>query len=186
MSGIDYYRILGVSPSATTRAIREAYLGLVRKLHPDRVGSEGTELFQQITEAYEILSDPVKRRTYDRSCGRPARPHRPRREGMGFGAEVEPLVSGVSELQVDLTPHEAAVGAVLPLVVSGASECPWCGGSGGWALPCLECGGGGVISGERVLRIRLPAAVRDGSVMEIPIGLPGRGELLIRLYIRVV
>jgi molecular chaperone DnaJ len=92
MSGIDYYRILGVPPSATRRAIREAYLGKVRSLHPDRVGPEGTALFQQITEAYENLSDPEKRRVYDRACRTDTKPRDPEPEGIGFGAAAEPLV----------------------------------------------------------------------------------------------
>jgi DnaJ-class molecular chaperone len=62
----DFYRILGVPPSADAGAIRRAYLELARRLHPDRVGQVGTAHFQEITGAYETLSDPVKRRTYDR------------------------------------------------------------------------------------------------------------------------
>jgi DnaJ-class molecular chaperone len=92
MSGIDYYRLLGVPPSATRRAIREAYLGKVRSLHPDRVGPEGTALFQQITEAYENLSDSEKRREYDRACRSAVKHRDPEPEGIGFDAEAEPLV----------------------------------------------------------------------------------------------
>lgn len=92
MTANDFYAILGVPPSASARTIRDAYLGLVRRLHPDRVGAEGTARFQEITEAYDILSDPVKRRMYDRRCERIEPSFPAGVETLRAETRVEPLV----------------------------------------------------------------------------------------------
>jgi DnaJ-class molecular chaperone len=60
----DYYFILGVPQTATARDILHAYRELAKLYHPDRVGPQGTETFQDIVEAYEVLSDPERRRHY--------------------------------------------------------------------------------------------------------------------------
>ena len=63
----DFYRILGVKKGASAADIKRAYRKLARELHPDVTGDAGraTERFKQCTEAYEILSDPKRRRSYD-------------------------------------------------------------------------------------------------------------------------
>lgn len=68
MPGKDYYAILGVSRNATENEIKQAYRRLARKYHPDvNPGDKGAEAkFKEINEAYEVLSDPEKRRKYDR------------------------------------------------------------------------------------------------------------------------
>lgn len=65
----NYYEILGVSKDASQNEIRSAYRRLILKWHPDKNlenSEEARELFQQISEAYQVLSDPVNRETYDR------------------------------------------------------------------------------------------------------------------------
>lgn len=64
----DYYKTLGVSRSATDKEIRTAYLKLARKYHPDknRGDASAEERFKEINEANEVLSDPEKRKMYDR------------------------------------------------------------------------------------------------------------------------
>jgi DnaJ-class molecular chaperone len=62
----DYYRILGVDRSADDKTIKSAYRKLARKYHPDVAkGKDSGERFREVNEAYEVLSDPEKRRRYD-------------------------------------------------------------------------------------------------------------------------
>ena len=65
----DLYAVLGVSLTATPEDIKQAYRKLAMRFHPDRnpENPDAEERFQGIKEAYEILSDPEKRRTYDES-----------------------------------------------------------------------------------------------------------------------
>jgi DnaJ-class molecular chaperone len=63
----NYYVILGVSRSESPAGIHEAFRKLAKKYHPDMGGPEATETFQEIAQAYEILSDPEQRRTYDQT-----------------------------------------------------------------------------------------------------------------------
>jgi len=67
MAFIDYYKILGVDKNATEKDIKNAYRKLARKHHPDlNPNNPGAEqLFKQVNEANEVLSDPEKRKKYD-------------------------------------------------------------------------------------------------------------------------
>lgn len=62
----DYYKILGISRSATEDEIKKAYRKLALKYHPDKNKTkEAEEKFKEIAEAYEVLSDKKKREVYD-------------------------------------------------------------------------------------------------------------------------
>lgn len=67
MEFIDYYKVLGVSQTATEKDIKNAYRKLARKYHPDLNpnNAEAERLFKQVNEANEVLSDPEKRKKYD-------------------------------------------------------------------------------------------------------------------------
>jgi len=91
----NYYIILGVPHTESEGGIRKAFRKLAKTFHPDRVGPDGTRHFQDILEAYNVLSDPQKRSEYNESL-RPAekkikievRPVRRHESG-----ETEPLIT---------------------------------------------------------------------------------------------
>jgi len=66
MAGKDYYKLLGVGRTAKDAEIKRAFRKLALKYHPDRNKEKDAEVkFREIAEAYEVLSDPQKRRQYD-------------------------------------------------------------------------------------------------------------------------
>ena len=87
MAGKDYYNILGVKRNANDKEIKQAFRKLARKHHPDvNPGDKSAESkFKEINNAYEVLSDPEKRKKYDRFgenwqhaeqfAGQPGAPH---------------------------------------------------------------------------------------------------------------
>ena len=83
MAEESYYELLQVTPTADLEIITAAYRALIRRHHPDRNPSPTADATtKRLNEAWEILSDPVKRAEYDReltagSSSRPAPPPRP-------------------------------------------------------------------------------------------------------------
>lgn len=86
MAERDFYQVLGVKKDATEDDIRDAYRKLARKLHPDvNKAHDAAAKFAELQEAYDVLSDPQKRKAYDRygrvgvsgaaAAGDSARPH---------------------------------------------------------------------------------------------------------------
>lgn len=70
---MDLYRTLGLMHTADTQAIRMAYRTLAKRYHPDvSTLPDAHERFVEITEAYEVLSDPVARARYDRTRASPS------------------------------------------------------------------------------------------------------------------
>lgn len=86
----DYYLILGVPLDAAPSEIRSAFRRLALRYHPDRRGAPSPREFQDISEAYDVLSDPARRARYDRES------RSPRSDVVPFSAragEPEPLIS---------------------------------------------------------------------------------------------
>ena len=62
----DYYEVLGVTKQSTDAEIKKAYRKLAKKYHPDiNKEADAEAKFKEINEAYEVLSDPQKKATYD-------------------------------------------------------------------------------------------------------------------------
>jgi curved DNA-binding protein CbpA len=98
MRRADCYAVLGVAPDESPDGIRHAYRLLVRRHHPD-AGAADAERFRELTEAYEVLSDPERRRRYDASLPRPPR--------TGAWPDAEPLAApGTWPDAEPLAPHD--------------------------------------------------------------------------------
>jgi curved DNA-binding protein CbpA len=86
----NYYHVLGIDSTAGDAAIKAAFRRLALRHHPDRAKDKRTaQRFREIREAYEVLSDPEKRRQYDhvyRAQGAALRPIGPRVERRKTGA----------------------------------------------------------------------------------------------------
>ena len=82
----DYYSLLKIRRDATQDEVKRAYRRLARELHPDvNPDPQTQERFKEITQAYEVLSDPEKRQMYDLGADPFARPGAAGPGGFGAG-----------------------------------------------------------------------------------------------------
>jgi DnaJ-class molecular chaperone len=99
MAKRDYYQILGLRRGADLKAIKSAYRKLARKYHPD-VNKEpsAAKRFHEATEAYDVLSDPAKRRLYDAyghaGLENPAGPRQQEKPPEGSKLNIEEILGG--------------------------------------------------------------------------------------------
>src|SRR5918996_6354638 len=174
----DYYGVLGVDRAASEAEIKKAFRGLARDLHPDvnKHDPEAEEKFKQAAEAYEVLSDPERRRTYDAFGHEGLRtggwtPHAADfgsfevvlssffgrsdplfGELFGFGRRG-PAPGGDVAAEVELTLAEVLTGARRDVTFEAVSVCERCHGNG--AEPgtpihtCETCGGAGRVQQVR-------------------------------------
>ena len=90
----DLYVVLGVPESADAEAIKKAFRNLAKKHHPDANpgNKKSEELFKEASQAYEILSDPEKRRRYDAMRRSPFQGQEPMDDGgEGFGGDGQSI-----------------------------------------------------------------------------------------------
>lgn len=135
MGADDYYAVLGVSRAENLQGIQTAYRKLAKQCHPDRAGIEGKERFQAIQEAYEVLSDPDKRKEYDADVDR-------RRRMRGTGSiKPEPFVP--SHYPSRFSGPEPLVRPAVPpedIVAPASSHCAFCDGlRNRIGVPCPFC-----------------------------------------------
>jgi molecular chaperone DnaJ len=172
----DPYEVLGVQRDADETQIKKAFRRLARELHPDvnAHDPDAEEKFKEAAEAYEILSDPERRSTYDRFGHEGLRTGGmgPNFEGfgsisdlfdaffgggfpggfggVGFGGRPGgPTQGGDVAVSAEVTLAEAATGAPVELSFEAVESCERCHGNG--AEPgtpittCARCGGAGIL-----------------------------------------
>ena len=136
MSANDYYEVLGVNRTESLEGIQTAYRKLAKQCHPDLVGMHGKEKFQALQEAYEVLSDPGKRKEYDARVDQ-------QRMRSTRSSRPEPLVP--SHHLSRFTCPEPLVRPSSPtedIVGSPSSRCAFCADfRGGLGFPCPFCQG---------------------------------------------
>jgi len=166
----DYYEILGVPRTATTDDLKKAYRKLAMKYHPDKNpgDKESERMFKECSEAYAVLSDPVKRAQFDQ-FGQVS-------EGMGEGAGFSGF-GGFSDIfgdifsdffgqgqargggrprgmrgadlqyNLEISFEQAAFGYATEISIPRMEECPTCGGTGARSSKdievCQVCNGSG-------------------------------------------
>ncbi|SMC23693.1 DnaJ C terminal domain-containing protein [Desulfacinum hydrothermale DSM 13146] len=188
-----YYDILGVSKTASQEEIKGAFRRLALRWHPDRNpgGAEAAETFRRIRRAYEVLSDPEKRRRYDLRRGIAGLDHG--NGGSTFqwthemcGAVSEALhdILGIHpqgaypERKVDLrfdlevTLETLLVGAKEEIRFERVRYCPECRGNGhsrrNGSSTCGRCQGSGEILEEQTLTVTIPPGCTHQSRLRIP------------------
>lgn len=138
----DYYKILEIEENFTEDALKKKYRELSKKYHPD-INPSGSETFKDISEAYDTLSDPNKRRQYDMQ-----------RQGGGgmddffasfFNQQNRRPKSPDKIISLKLTPTEIYKGLVKDIVYNRNIPCDVCKGSCGTKKTCDTCNGGGFI-----------------------------------------
>jgi len=183
----DYYEILGVSRDADQKEIKKAYRKLAKKYHPDmnKDDPQASEKFKEISEAYDILSDPNKRKRYDQYG------HSGINEedfnfddfarggfgglddifdmffsggmgGMGMNRRQGPQKGSDLQYRLEISFKEAAFGAKKEITIPRTEACSNCNGTG--AKPgtevrtCPNCNGQG--------RIRISQKTPFGQFMQ--------------------
>ncbi|MCW5940154.1 MAG: J domain-containing protein [Fimbriimonadaceae bacterium] len=194
----DYYEVLGVPRDADEKAVRSAYRRLARKYHPDvnPNNPEAESKFKEATEAYDVISDPEKRKAYDRYGAMWERAS----EGggadfgqgvdidlgglfgnfFGFGGEVfRPTAVEPQDVErtIDLSLKEIDQGSERKLSYQTEDACPTCGGAGYVRLTgqaargtCPACHGRGTVVTPRNVTVKIPAGFQDGKKLRVPGG----------------
>ena len=163
----DYYAELGIARDATAEQIKTAYRKAARRLHPDvNPGPEAEEQFKKVSQAYDVLSDPDKRRSYDMGADPYANGSASFGAGFSFsdimdaffgaggaGAQRGPRTRQArgqdALVRLDLDLADATFGAEKDLTIDTAVACGTCHGAG--AQPgtsprtCDVCNGRGEI-----------------------------------------
>jgi len=193
----DYYELLGVPRTATEAEIKSAFRTLARELHPDvSTEPDAGARFRDVAEAYEVLSDPERRATYDR-YGKAGL----RRGGFEsaftdfgnlsdifaafFGDDLlgggrqRPQRGGDVQAVVEIDLEEAFAGATVTVPLDLAVPCERCAATGaepGTATrTCPTCSGSGVVRsvsqnifGQFVQQRSCPECEGAGEVLEQP------------------
>ena len=191
---MDFYLILGVNRGASVHEVKRAYTRLARRYHPDiNPGDrEAAAFYRRATEAYDTLSDPERRETYDTHGHQPPRSPGASVEFHGFdfsapvpgaSATFTELFSEVlheardraaiptrtgSDLHADITLsfEEALMGTERRMMVTRLDACAACAGTGvrrAAETPCADCQGAGATRWRRGHMVFTKACVPCGG-----------------------
>jgi molecular chaperone DnaJ len=186
----NLYDTLGVPKNASPAEVKKAYRKLAREHHPDQGGDEAR--FKEIQGAYDVLSDPEKRKQYDQFGSANGRGGPQSQEfdlgdlgdlfgglfgGGGFGRSARPQPERGADLQaeVHVSFEDSLRGVQVPVRAEVETACHTCGGTGaepGTApVTCPQCGGRGVVSDSQglfSLSHPCPRCRGNGTVIEHP------------------
>lgn len=186
----DYYQVLGVSRAASQKDIQGAFRKLARKLHPDvNPGDKDAERrFKEVSEAHDVLSDPEKRRMYDRFGAdwqaASAAGIDPNQAGWGFGGRpggaggprvqyqnIDPDV--FEDLLRNAGSARAGFGDIFNSIFNrDASTRQAAEAEGTIEVTLAEAFRGTARQVElpdgRKLEVKVPAGVQDGTVLRVP------------------
>lgn len=194
MSSPDLYALLEVDRGASPEELKRSYRRLARQLHPDSNpgDAEAESRFKEVSQAYEILSDPDRRAHYDR-FGSDANASGGFEAGsvqdlfdmffQGFGGggsrRSGPQPGPDAEVALSITLHEAAFGATKEVSVNLPVRCSTCAGSGAKegtsTTRCGECQGSGQVRrirqsilGQMMTTAPCTACAGYGTIIEQP------------------
>jgi molecular chaperone DnaJ len=180
----DYYVLLGVDPGIDRVQLRRVWRRLALRWHPDRAGPGSTPVFQKLSVAYGVLSNPVARAAYDRQRGTspersgvrvaPSGPGKSRRRAPAemlwrvSGSFKALLACGIARRAEDdvidlfLTAREAAQGGMVTISLRVPVRCLLCGGR---RPSCDRCGGKGAVYQLYSAWLAVPPEVAEGTLL---------------------
>lgn len=194
----NYYQILEVEENATIEEIKSSYKKLVKKYHPDISKIENAEkIFKEINEAFDTLSDEVKKLKYDTLNGimpnskeekeakkefkeeKKEYKEAPKKKKENFGdfvnkffeekeSKPRPTKGENIYMTIEITPKEAVDGVIKKINIVHSEKCPKClGKKFANGTKCTNCDGLGEITIHKKVTVKIPKNPKQNSTLKI-------------------